>query len=151
MVWFDALVTNVDRTAQNPNLLLWHGALWLIDHGAALYFHHARRPTPRARAAAVRGDRATHVLLPYAGSIVEADARLAPRVDGGRWSTACRRRCRDEWLDGDDADVYARYLRERLDGPRRFAGEAEERACPRVTRSRTRSSASCRASSAASG
>ncbi|MGH3049273.1 MAG: HipA family kinase, partial [Gaiellaceae bacterium] len=39
VVWFDALVTNVDRTARNPNLLLWHGRLWLIDHGAALYFH----------------------------------------------------------------------------------------------------------------
>jgi len=37
VVWFDALVTNVDRTAQNPNLLWWHGRLWLIDHGAALY------------------------------------------------------------------------------------------------------------------
>ncbi len=65
IVWFDALVTNVDRTAQNPNLLLWHDRLWLIDHGAALYFHHARRPEPdharggvpgdpRARAASVR-------------------------------------------------------------------------------------------------
>src|SRR6185312_2462710 len=44
IVWFDALVTNVDRTARNPNLLWWHGRLWLIDHGAALYFHHAAQP-----------------------------------------------------------------------------------------------------------
>src|SRR5438105_10184094 len=40
IVWFDAFVTNVDRTARNPNLLLWHKALYLIDHGAGLYFHH---------------------------------------------------------------------------------------------------------------
>ena len=80
VVWFDALVTNLDRTPHNPNLLVWHGAPWLIDHGAALYIHHtwrdpgahARRPFPRIR---------DHVLLPFAASIVEADARLAPRVD----------------------------------------------------------------------
>src|SRR5829696_5398312 len=41
VVWLDALVTNPDRTAKNVNVLLWHGRLWLIDHGAALYFHHA--------------------------------------------------------------------------------------------------------------
>jgi hypothetical protein len=41
IVWFDSLVTNVDRTARNPNMLMWHRKLWLIDHGAALYFHHA--------------------------------------------------------------------------------------------------------------
>ena len=46
VVWFDALVTNVDRTPQNPNILVWHRALWLIDHGAALYFHHAPVPAP---------------------------------------------------------------------------------------------------------
>ena len=40
MLWFDALVQNVDRTWRNPNLLVWHGGIWLIDHGAALYFHH---------------------------------------------------------------------------------------------------------------
>ena len=41
LVWLDALVINVDRTAKNPNLLIWHAQLWLIDHGAALYFHHS--------------------------------------------------------------------------------------------------------------
>ena len=65
VVWLDALVTNPDRTAQNPNLLVWHGRPWLIDHGAALYIHHtwrdpdahARRPferIARSRAAALR-------------------------------------------------------------------------------------------------
>src|SRR5918993_561552 len=77
VVWLDALVTNVDRTAKNTNLLLWHGRLWLIDHGAALYFHHAPAPvagherTPFAPIA-------EHVLLPFAGSVLEADVRLAP-------------------------------------------------------------------------
>ena len=68
IVWFDALVTNVDRTAQNPNLLWWHERLRPIDHGAALYFHHASRPPPehaRGRFEAI----ADHVLLPFAGSI----------------------------------------------------------------------------------
>src|SRR5258708_39435315 len=72
IVWFDALVTNIDRTAQNPNLLLWHDRLWLIDHGAALYFHHAGVQEPgheRTSFPAIR----EHVLLPFAGSIAEAD------------------------------------------------------------------------------
>src|SRR5919107_4909550 len=84
IVWLDALITNVDRTPQNPNLLSWHGRLWLIDHGAALYRQHfwtdppaeAHRPFPAIR---------DHVLLPCAGPIGEADERLAtllcrPRV-----------------------------------------------------------------------
>src|SRR5689334_4043120 len=61
VVWFDALVTNVDRTPRNPNLLRWHGNLWLIDHGAALYAFHGAEPVARARAGfpAIRD----HVLL----------------------------------------------------------------------------------------
>src|SRR5215217_582759 len=79
IVWFDALVTNVDRAVKNTNMLLWHERLWLIDHGAALYFHHAAdrgEELARRPFAAI----AEHVLLPFAASIVEADARLAPRV-----------------------------------------------------------------------
>src|SRR3954463_14497562 len=76
VVWLDALVENVDRTPRNPNLLRWHGNLWLIDHGASLFVHHgsadplavAGRPFPAIR---------DHVLLPAAGSIPEADARAA--------------------------------------------------------------------------
>ena len=85
IVWLDALVTNIDRTPRNPNLLTWQGGLWLIDHGAALYVQHtwrdpdahARRPFPQA---------ADHVLLPYAGSLVDADAPTgapARRRDAG--------------------------------------------------------------------
>ena len=60
IVWFDAFVTNVDRTPRNTNMLVWHGQLWLIDHGAALYFHHASaRLTARARRARSRRSRIT--------------------------------------------------------------------------------------------
>ena len=78
-MWLDALVTNVDRTPRNPNLLVWHDRVWLIDHGAALYFHH-RDWEPEADAAKPFPAIADHVLLPCAGSILEADARLAERL-----------------------------------------------------------------------
>src|SRR3954462_12435281 len=76
VVWLDALVMNLDRTPRNPNLLTWHGRTWLIDHGAALYPQHSD-----AGLAASAHDPfrliAQHVLLPCAGVITEADARLA--------------------------------------------------------------------------
>ncbi|HEX7180216.1 MAG TPA: HipA family kinase [Thermoanaerobaculia bacterium] len=80
IVWFDAFVTNVDRTPRNPNLLWWHKTLYLIDHGAALYFHHNWQNVEqmaRSRFPAVRD----HVLLPWAERIEEADLRLRPRLD----------------------------------------------------------------------
>ena len=86
VVWFDALVTNIDRTPRNPNLLMTAvgpdrtPTLWLIDHGAALYVHHdwpaASSERARAPFAAIRD----HVLLPLATGVAEADARLAPRL-----------------------------------------------------------------------
>ena len=79
LVWLDALVTNPDRTARNANLLWWHGRLHPIDHGAALYFHHAPEPVP-GHARRPFEQIAEHVLLPYAPSVAEADARLAPQV-----------------------------------------------------------------------
>ncbi|WP_327034845.1 HipA family kinase [Micromonospora ureilytica] len=78
VLWFDAYVENVDRSWRNPNLLVWHRELWLIDHGAALYFHHN---WPRAESAVHRAYRAEdHVLAPYASRLAEADAELAPQV-----------------------------------------------------------------------
>jgi hypothetical protein len=82
VVWFDAFVSNVDRTARNTNLLVWHRRPWLIDHGAALLFHHdwdgsvrdAGKPFARI---------ADHVLLPQASSIAQVDADLAARLDEG--------------------------------------------------------------------
>jgi len=123
VVWFDALVTNVDRTAQNPNLLLWHDRLWLIDHGAALYFHHATEHQPghqRTPFPAI----GEHVLLPFAASIVEADARLVERVTPDLLGDIAGA-IPGEWLDGADPEIYVAYLRGRLESPRTFVEEAE--------------------------
>lgn len=78
VLWLDALIGNVDRSWRNPNLLVWHGDVWLIDHGASLYFHHA---WARADALVRRPyDAGDHVLEPYAKLLPEADAELAPLV-----------------------------------------------------------------------
>ncbi len=123
IVWLDALLTYVDRTANNTNLLLWHGRLWLIDHNAALFFHyadgdalaHARAPFPAVR---------DHVLLPFAGSIREADERLRPRVTPDLLAGIAAA-VPDEWLEGRDGALYASYVRARLEDSR-FVEEAEE-------------------------
>jgi hypothetical protein len=124
VVWFDALVTNVDRTHRNPNLLVWHGRLWLIDHGAALYLQHAwsdppadaHRPFPAIR---------THVLLPCSGDVLAADARLASRLDGDAIERVLRE-VPEEWFAPFAREAYAEYLCRRLEEPRGFAAEAEE-------------------------
>ena len=125
IVWLDALVMNVDRTPRNPNLLVWHGQVWLIDHGAALYLQHgtsdlaadARRPFPAI---------ADHVLLPFASSIADADARLAPQVTDALVA-ALVGALPDAWLTDPELEraAYAAFLRGRLAGPRAFAQEAE--------------------------
>jgi hypothetical protein len=116
VVWFDALVTNVDRTPRNPNLLRWHRNLWLIDHGASLYAFHGDDPLARARGGFAMISQ--HVLLPAAGSITEADERLARRAD----PAAAAALIPDAWADGLP---YAEFLTRRLEGPRAFAEEAE--------------------------
>jgi hypothetical protein len=130
-IWLDALVTNPDRTAMNPNLLLWHGRAWLIDHGAALYIHHTwRDPDEHARRPFERI--ANHVLLPFAASIDAADTRHAGRI-GTDLLTDLVEALPDTWLPPDpvmgDAEAqragYVRYLTRRLEAPRAFAEEAE--------------------------
>ncbi|WP_049579266.1 HipA family kinase [Streptomyces sp. SBT349] len=80
VVWFDALVNNVDRSWRNPNLLVWHGDLWLIDHGAALIWHHN---WPTATASAARPYNASdHALAPFGPDVAGAAAALAPLVTG---------------------------------------------------------------------
>jgi HipA-like kinase len=124
IVWLDALATNVDRSPQNPNLLLWHGRVWLIDHGAALYLQHAwddppadaRRPFPAIR---------NHVLLPRASDIVAADSRLAPQLDRATVERVLAE-VPDDWFAPRERAEYAAYLCRRLEGPRGFAAEAEE-------------------------
>ena len=123
IVWLDALLTNVDRTPQNPNLLLWHDRLWLIDHGAAIYLQHgglrpaehAGRPFPQI---------AEHVLLPYADSIAEADARLAARIDRPLLE-AILALVPADWFAGERPETYVDYLARRLETPRDFVEEAE--------------------------
>jgi hypothetical protein len=127
VVWLDALTANVDRTPRNPNMLVWHGRLWLIDHGAALYRHHAST-WPQGAASAGFPLIADHVLLPFAGSILEADARLAPRLDAATIARIVGA-VPDDWLGDDPAAAraaYAEHLTERLQEPRGFAAEAEE-------------------------
>ena len=122
IVWLDALVTNVDRTAKNTNMLLWHERLWLIDHGAALYFHHGERVVDhelRPFAAIV-----DHVLLPFAGSIDDADTELAPQVREELLRDVAAA-VPDEWLEGSSRDVYVEYLSRRVESPRPFVAEAE--------------------------
>jgi hypothetical protein len=126
VVWFDALVMNVDRTPRNPNLLVWHGRTWLIDHGAAFYRQHGDAPladSARARFPLVRD----HVLLPRAGSIFEADERLAEtaRAAAGRAVALIP----DAWLGERPAERrldFEAFLRARLEAPRDFVAEAED-------------------------
>ena len=92
VVWFDALITNVDRTAKNPNMLRWHKQLYLIDHGAALYFHHDWPNRVARKARLPFAPIAQHALLPVAGSVLDADAALAPLVTTDALARDPRRR-----------------------------------------------------------
>lgn len=130
IVWFDAYVTNVDRTDRNVNMLLWENRLWLIDHGASLYFHHdwndylERSRTPFAL---IR----QHTLLPLAGHVVEADMLLRPQLDAAFFHEIVAE-IPAEWLAGEKAFVteeehraaYVAYLTSRLAAAPIFVEEA---------------------------
>jgi hypothetical protein len=127
IVWFDALISNVDRTARNPNLLLWQGSVWLIDHGAAFYFHHAGdewQDRARARFPLIKD----HILLRRASPLSEAAERLRPRLSEAALRSAVEA-LPDEWL-GERAqalrDAYLRYLLARLTPPLEWLEEAED-------------------------
>jgi HipA-like kinase len=122
IVWFDALVTNVDRTPRNTNILMWHRAPWLIDHGSSLYFHHSpgweQDPArPRAPFPAIR----QHVLLHLASRLADADAEL-PAILTPSVVDEVLSLLPDEW--GIDRAPYREYLLARLDAPRTFVQEA---------------------------
>jgi hypothetical protein len=130
IVWHDAFVSNVDRTPRNTNLLMWHRQLWLIDHGAALIFHHqwdgylerSTSPFPMIK---------DHVLLGLASRMAEADAMLSARVTPDEI-----RRIVDlvpeDWLEDTSAfetkaqqrEAYVQHFLARLKAPRRFVEEA---------------------------
>ena len=99
VLWLDAFTANVDRSWRNPNLLVWHDDLWVIDHGASLYFHHAwsAGPTDPARFAAQRWDASDHVLGAWSDRLDEAEARVAPRLDEPTLRAALDE-VPDEWL-----------------------------------------------------
>jgi hypothetical protein len=130
IVWFDAFVCNVDRTVRNVNMLIWHRRLWLIDHGAALYFHHAWtsrdqyavNPFPLIK---------DHVLLKYASKLAEVDAKMPSRLTEDKLADIVRS-IPDSWL-ADDAgfagkgvqrEAYLNYFTLRLQSSAVFVQEA---------------------------
>nr|WP_240755154.1 HipA family kinase [Pedobacter sp. SYP-B3415] len=119
IVWMDCLLTNMDRTARNTNMLWWHKELWLIDHGASLYFHHSWQnwEEQAVKPFFLVKD---HVLLKRAAMLEETDARLKPLLDA-RTITDIVSLLPDEWLRGDVfgspqeyRDAYVQFLTTRL-------------------------------------
>jgi hypothetical protein len=110
VLWLDAFVENVDRTWRNPNLLMWHRGLWLIDHGASLYFHHnwASAPSKVLRPFGA----ADHVLAGYATRLPEADDLLRPRITPALLDEIMAL-VPPDWLDTDRA-TYAEHLLARV-------------------------------------
>lgn len=128
IVWFDAFVTNVDRTPRNSNMLIWHKELWLIDHGAALYFQHSwddwedhsRRPFAQIK---------DHVLLPRATDLKAVDAKFRS-VLGRDLFEAIVVKVPDAWLErvGEPEEmraIYVEFLATRLAVSDIFLEEAE--------------------------
>jgi hypothetical protein len=120
IVWFDAYVSNLDRTARNANLLMWHGQLWLIDHGAALYFQHGwdgadrwADPFPLVK---------HHVLLAAASTLDGADAAMSAALTAEKVREIVAQ-VPAEWLRAP-AQAYVRHLTRRLEAPRAFLEEA---------------------------
>lgn len=131
IVWLDCLVTNVDRTARNTNMLIWHKELWLIDHGAALYFHHsgqnweeqAKRPFVQVK---------EHVLLPQATELEAVDSEFRKILTPERIQ-AIVDLLPETWLAPsafDDAEenrkMYANFLNTRIAHSEIFVKEAQD-------------------------
>jgi hypothetical protein len=129
IVWLDAFLMNVDRTARNTNMLVFNRELWLIDHGAALYFHHnwdnwkeqSTRPFAQIK---------DHVLLPRASAIDEADMSMKKRIDK-QVIDAVVALIPDDWIEAGFAEepaavrnVYAEFLRLRLENSEIFVNQA---------------------------
>lgn len=130
VVWLDALLTNIDRTVRNPNLLNWHNELWLIDHGASLYFHHSwvtrskhvHSPFPEVK---------HHVLLPQASELERADAEAKARLTPEKIRQIVDL-LPDDWLQWGGSEespdalrtVYREFLTERIARSDIFVNEA---------------------------
>jgi hypothetical protein len=131
IVWLDSLLTNVDRTARNTNMLMWHKELWLIDHGASLYFHHGwqnleeqgRRSFPQIK---------DHVLLPFASELESVDNDFRSVLTTKRIE-AIVSTIPDEWLVNEATpmsaneirQVYIHFLETRLSISELFVKEAK--------------------------
>lgn len=131
IVWLDCLITNVDRTARNTNMLMWNKVLWLIDHGAALYFHHAWQNLEQ-QALKPFVQVKDHVLLSMASEIRKADAESKIILTNDTISRIVNQ-VPDEWLQNDDSpetpaqkkDAYKRFLNTRILSSEIFVNEAE--------------------------
>lgn len=126
VLWLDALTANVDRSWRNPNLLMWHGRLWAIDHGASLYFHHSWSGgiTSPERFARQPWSVDDHALADYVPGVAKADAELAPQVTEPLLCEVVDR-IPAEWLEpvpGADAEqvrsAYVAFLLARVQGDR---------------------------------
>ena len=130
IVWLDSFLTNVDRTARNTNMLMWHKELWLIDHGASLYFHHSwqnweeqsKRPFVQVK---------DHVLLPWATELDEVNEAFHKILTPERIRSVINL-IPDSWLTGDPEsvsleekrNVYIQFLETRLSVSKIFVKEA---------------------------
>jgi hypothetical protein len=130
IVWFDAFACNVDRTARNVNMLMWHRRLWLIDHGAALYFQHAwnkRDEHARTPFSLIKD----HVLLKFASMLEEVDAEMAVRLNMEKIAGIVEL-IPDAWLADDPGfdsqsqqrRAYLNYFKVRLASSKVFVQEA---------------------------
>ncbi len=130
IVWLDAYLQNVDRTIRNPNLLDWNNELWLIDHGASLYFHynwHNRNRSVLNPFAQVKD----HVLLPWAGMLEEANRYCKNQITD-KAIMAIVHAIPEDWLNWDEGikakeikDFYIQYLTERRQQSHHFLKEAQ--------------------------
>ncbi|MBV9822955.1 MAG: aminotransferase class I and II [Actinobacteria bacterium] len=123
ILWLDAYTANVDRSWRNPNLLIWHRRLWLIDHGAALYFHHgwSRPGADPQRFARQPYDASDHVLAAHVAGVAEAGRELTPLITAELLAEVLAQ-VPDEWLESDGGQPgevrrrYTDYLMARLAG-----------------------------------
>jgi hypothetical protein len=131
IVWLDCLLTNMDRTARNTNMLLWHKELWLIDHGAALYFHHSMQnwEEQAVRPFSLVKD---HVLLPFATNLAQADEKFKAILTRGKIREIVSL-IPDDWLNRDGTlesvtqhrKIYVDFLETRLKHSEIFLNEAQ--------------------------
>ena len=130
IVWLDAFLTNVDRTRLNPNMMIWRKELWLIDHGASLYFHHSWRD-PAQAALDPFPFISRHALLPEAIELLRADAMMRQAITPRTLSKIVDL-IPEDWLREEGSDIspaarreaYRTFLTTRLANSRIFTDEA---------------------------